>query len=137
MLTEDIKNIKASEKALRDFGLLIGVILIALSVYSLWRGHGWLTAGIAFGSVSIVTALLWPRFLKYPHKAWMIFGALLGWVMTHVVLSLVFFVVIIPIGFIMKMFGRPPLNLTFGDTTIKSYWRKKEKANQSDIEKQF
>lgn len=107
---------------LRRFGLAVGTVLLLLGLVALWRGREiapWLLAG---GGFLGLTGLLLPRLLRWLYIPWMIFAVLLGWVMTRVVLSLTFYLMITPIGLLMRLFGHDPLHRRFpgGRPT---YWR--------------
>ena len=51
-----------------------------------------------------------PKTLKYPYEAWMKFGNLLGLINSYIILGLVFFIILQPIAFIMKLFSYDPLH---------------------------
>ena len=68
---------------------------------------------------------------------WMVFAAILGWIMTRVILSLVFYLIITPIGLLTKLLGEDFLALKRGDSD--SYWNYRDSAEElnQDYEKQF
>ena len=79
------------------------------------------------------------RWLKSIYKVWMKLTVPLGWVMTRAILSILFFLVITPIGLVMRIFGNNPLDLKFNRESTNSYWISKRKANfeKKDYENQF
>ncbi|MDX1429866.1 MAG: SxtJ family membrane protein, partial [Rhodothermales bacterium] len=63
--------------------------------------------------------------LRGPHRVWMILAIIIGFVMTRVILAIVFFLIVTPKGVVMRLLGKDPL--TKGpDPSLKSYWIDKE-----------
>lgn len=97
-----------STEELRKFGLVVGLALAAVfgamlpwifdRPYPLWP--------LVAGGVLIALALLAPRALAWPHRGWMIVGHGLGWFNSRVILSALFFVLVMPIGLVMRVLGR-------------------------------
>ena len=78
-----------------------------------------------------------PFVLKPIYWIWMIFATILGWIMTRIILSLLFYVIITPIGLILRMFGKQFLELKY-NKNVNTYWNYRESQNQYDNhEKQF
>ena len=100
-----------SQKQLREFGLLIGFgfpILIGWILPSLF-GHEFRAWTLWVGIPGLILGLISPRLLHYPYKGWMVLGHALGWVNSHIILGLVFFVVLQPIAYTMRVTGYDPL----------------------------
>ncbi|MBX3499118.1 MAG: hypothetical protein KF889_06705 [Alphaproteobacteria bacterium] len=105
----------------RSFGLVFTGFFAIVAAISAWR-HGWMwpwATGIAaaFLIVSFVAAGL----LAPLNRAWMKFGLLLGRIVAPVVLGLLFFLSVVPIGLIMRARGKDLLRLKF-DRGASSYW---------------
>jgi hypothetical protein len=114
----------------RGFGLTVGGILLGIAVLRLvlgWWAAGTVTFGWAeqalggIGLVLVVLGLGRPSSLSLLNRAWTRLGLLLFKVVNPVVLGLIFLVTIIPIGLIMRAFGKDPLRLKF-DRSAESYW---------------
>ena len=106
-------NNNISTKKLREFGYLIGFgtpIIIGLFIPLLW-GHSFKLWTIFVGFPSIFLAIIKPSMLFYPYKGWMALGYLLGWVNSRIIFGIVFFLVIFPIGVVMRLFNYDPLRL--------------------------
>ncbi|MFA7692059.1 MAG: hypothetical protein GX117_08835 [Candidatus Hydrogenedentes bacterium] len=73
----------------------------------------------------LLLALLWPKGLKPVFIAWMKFALVLNWIVTHVMLSIVFFLIIIPMGLFTRLFGSDPLKRQWLPAT-ESYWEAPE-----------
>ena len=138
MLKEEIKNIKEEKTDLRKFGITIGIVflIISLTLYFLLKN-----SYIYFGFAGIVLLLLGkfiPKALKIINKIWMALAIILGWFMSRVILIVLYYVIITPIGFFLKLIGKDFLHLKI-DKNSQSYWeiRKKNITEQIDYERQF
>jgi hypothetical protein len=123
---------------LRKFGLSVGAAFLVLGTLSWWRGHELpprILWGIAAGLV--VPGLIAPVLLGPVQRGWMAAAMFLGHVNTRIILSLLFYAVITPIGFVMRLF-RDPLDRSLerpGDST----WIKRtlEPVDPARYERQF
>jgi len=99
-------------KELREFGLIFGSILVLLfGILIPW------TFDFGFPVwpwwVLVVTgglAIIYPLGLKPFYKVWMMFGAIMGWLNTRLILGIVFYLVFMPFGLVMKLFGKDLLS---------------------------
>ena len=109
------------QKTLREFGLLIGLIIPFLIGWVLpsLGGHSFRFWTILFGIPILILAILRPVLLFYPYIAWMKLGFVLGWVNSRIILGLVFLIVLQPIALIMRFLGHDPLRIK--KTGQKSY----------------
>jgi len=138
MLIEEIKHIKESKKDLLKFGLTVGIALLVISVVLfLFDKSSYVYFGI-IGGVLILFGVLFPSILKPLNKIWMTIALLLGWFMSRVILAILFYLVLTPIGIIAKIFGKRFLNLNVNDETL-SYWNKREVKSSkiTEYERQF
>lgn len=114
---------KNSWRAEREFGAIVGGVLVLLSVWWQYRGKfsGVSDITLSIGCVLLLFAGLFPKALYWPNKAWMALAEVLSFVTTRIVLGFVFFIIITPIGLIKRLFGWDPLHRRGprGDT----YWR--------------
>src|SRR5207244_8677553 len=96
-------------------------VFAVISALSWWRGHtGWhwtLPVAVAF----LVVAYTFPKALSPLNKLWLKFGLLLYKVMNPLILGLLFFITIAPIGLVMRLFGKDFLRLKM-DRQATSYW---------------
>lgn len=121
----EVRALDASPRALRQFGRVVGGVLLALGALVLWR-KGWaLTTAsgllLAAGATLVVLGQLAPGGLRPVHRAWMTLALALGFVMTRALLTLFFFLVITPAGWLRRTFGKSPV-LTRPDPDAKTYW---------------
>ncbi len=139
MITEDIKNIKSGRSDLRKFGLTMAIVLAILAGLSWWRGKDYYFYFIGLTTAFIFLALVIPSLLKPVHKGWMSLAILMSWLMTRVILSLLFYLGITPIGFLARLFDKDFLELKFNENSSNSYWIpiEKLKREKTDYERQF
>ena len=133
----EIKNIKSEKSDLRKFGITIGVILLVISGILLWKEKESFQIFLAIGITLFFTAIAIPSVLKPVYWIWMIFAIILGWFMTRVILSLLFYVVFTSIGLTLRFFGKQYLELQW-DKSKESYWNFRTNEQQKEnYEKQF
>ena len=104
-MIEEIKNIPSSKKEIKSFGITIGIVLFIISGLLIYYDKDVYQLIAILASAFIGLGLILPILLKPIYFIWMVFAAILGWIMTRVILSLVFYLIITPIGLITKMIG--------------------------------
>src|SRR5690349_4882438 len=106
----------ASSAELRRFGLTVGGMFVLLGCLSRWRGHVWPPVVMwAVGALLVVPGLIVPVALGPVRRAWMRFATVLGEVNSRVILGVFFFVVIAPVGFVLRKLVRDPLDRRLDD----------------------
>jgi len=105
----------------RGFGLVFAGFFTLMSALSWWRGHASWHWALPVAALFLVVALVYPRILNPLNKLWLKFGLLLYKVMNPLVLGLLFFATIAPIGFVMRRLGKDFLHEKI-DRDAKSYW---------------
>ena len=137
-MLEEINNIKTEKKDLRNFGITVGIILLIISGFLFWKEKESFQIFLAIGITLFFTAITIPFILKPVYWIWMIFAIILGWFMTRVILSLLFYVVFTSIGLTLRFFGKKFLDLRW-DKSKESYWnfRSNEHLQKENYEKQF
>jgi nitrate/nitrite transporter NarK len=119
----------------RKFGLIIGAACLFISIYQqLVRHHFSLTLTVV-GASLVLTALTVPLILNPIRILWGKIGDVLGMINTAIILFLVFFLVISPIGLIMRLLGKQGLDLKTKPGG--SYWKPTKPAPSSTLEQQF
>ena len=135
---EEIKNIKSEKSDLRNFGIIVGIILLIISGFLFWKEKESFQIFLAIGITLFFTAIAIPSVLKPVYWIWMIFATILGWFMTRLILSLLFYVIFTAIGLTLRFFGKQFLELRW-DKSKESYWnfRTNEHLKKENYEKQF
>jgi hypothetical protein len=129
---------KLDKKGLRQFGFMFGGIIAGLFgvvlpwlfdfKYPYWP---WVVLLVFFA-----WGLLAPNTIEPFYKLWMRFGLLLNAVMSRIILGIVYYLVVLPTGLIMKLKGHDPMKRKF-DAGVKSYRIKNESVNKNQMEKPF
>ena len=106
----------------RSFGLVFTAFCAIVGGVQLWHGSstagwGWMLAAAVFAAFSLV----YSRALLPLNILWFRFGMLLHRIVSPVILGIMFFAVFTPIGWIMRLAGKRPLNLAY-DEQAESYW---------------
>ena len=135
---EEIKNIKSKKSDLRNFGITVGIILLVISGFLFWKEKESFQIFLAIGITLFILGIAIPFILKPIFWVWMIFAIILGWFMTRVILSLLFYVMFTSIGLTSRLFGKQFLELRW-DKLKESYWnfRTNEHLQNKNYEKQF
>ncbi len=136
MLLKEIKEIPSSRDDLRKFGLTLGVAFGLIGAWMAWRHHGFYVYFLAAAAFFPAGAFLAPAALKPAQKAWMTLALLMGWVMTRVLLGLLYFLIVTPIGLIVRLGGKKFLDLDFKAKKC-SYWQPRQSRPKESYENQF
>jgi saxitoxin biosynthesis operon SxtJ-like protein len=115
-------NWNPDRRELRQFAVLCVVIFGLIGVDCLLR-RGSLPAAAIFEAIAAagVVGYFRPSFLRPVYVAWMAVAWPIGWTVSHLLLLLVYYLVLTPIGLVMRLFGYDPLNRRF-DRSVESYW---------------
>lgn len=138
MIIEEIKNIKETKKDLRKFGLTVGIVIAVISaVLFYYERASYFYFGLA-ALLLMIPAIVYPQVLRPLNKIWMSLAIILGWFMTRVILSILYYLIVTPIGFFARIFGKEFLDLKW-NRKQDSYWILRDKKNpeQIDYERQF
>jgi hypothetical protein len=109
----------------KGFGQVFAGFFVLMSGLSWWRGHTAWHWALPVAAVFLILAYTYPKALSPLNWAWMKLGLLIYKVMNPLVLGLLFFVTIMPIGLIMRAFGKDFLRLRL-DRNAPSYWIHRE-----------
>ena len=138
MPIEEIKNIKCGKVELRKFGVTIGIVLGLLGGLFFWREKDYYSYFLILSSVFLFFGLALPVALKLIYKIWMTLAVLIGWFMTRVILSVLFYLVFTSFRLLAAISGKHFLDLKL-DKSKKSYWihKKSKEFKKSEYERQF
>jgi len=103
-----------SVRQLRHFGFLVGGIFGFIGLWPLlWRHQNPRLWALALTVLLGVPALVAPRILAPVYRAWMALGEVLAWINTRIILGVVFYGVVTPIGLVMRLTGHDPMRRQF------------------------
>jgi len=138
MIIEEIKNIKSEKSDWKKFGITMGVILTLIGLYMFWKNNNYFEYFFFVAVVFFILGLILPAALKYVYKAWMSLAVVMGFIMTRVIMVIIFYLLVTPIGLIASISGKKFLDMKI-DRHAKSYWltRDKLKKVKADYERQF
>ena len=139
MIIEEFKNIKSGTRELHQFGVTMGFVLLALGVVVFLRKKYFPVALWGPSMLFFMLGFLAPASLKFLHKIWMSLAIVMGWFMTRLILSVLFFVILTPVSLLARLFGKRFMDTEFKGGAQKSFWivRAGEKKEQTRYEKQF
>lgn len=107
----------------RSFGLVFFIVFILIAFYPLLNDDNIRLWSLIISLIFLILGLLNSKFLMPLNKLWFKFGMLLGKFVSPFVMGLIFFLVVTPIGLLMRMLGKDLLNLKFNKK--KTYWIEK------------
>ena len=109
----------------RSFGILFFVVFLTISLWPLLKENDLRIWSFIISILFLILGILNSKILSPIKRVWIRFGELLGKIISPIVLAVVFFIVITPIGLFMKILRKDLLNIKF--TKDKSYWIKRDK----------
>jgi len=139
MLREEIKQLKTGPSELRKFGLLVGAVFMLLGLWFWLRGKARYPYFLVPGVVLVVLGAVAPRALRLVYIGWMSLAFVLGVVVSSVVLTLFFYLIVVPIGLLARLVGKDFLNRRF-DADANSYWILRDRSSpkpKPNYEQQF
>jgi len=105
-------------KELRQFGLMVGGVFSVIGLWPMFlRGEPLRLWAVVLGSLLILLGSLVPTWLAPVHRGWMWVGHVLGWINTRIILGVIFYGLITPIGIAFRMLGKDTMRQSFSDTS--------------------
>ena len=129
-----MKNSKIKIGSNKSFGIVFFTVFLIIAIWPLLNGYEIRYWSLIISIVFFLLGILNSKILTPLNKIWFKIGILLGNVISPIVMSIIFFLVVTPTSFIMKILGKDLLNLK--KNTKNSYWIKKQNQN-SRMKKQF
>jgi hypothetical protein len=108
----------------RSFGLVLAGFFALLGALGLWRHSERWPLWVGLAVIAVALALATPKLLAPANRVWTKFGLLLHAVVSPIMLGLIFYLCIAPIGFLMRLSGKDPLRLCY-EPEADSYWIKR------------
>ena len=118
----------------RSFGIVFFAVFLLISLYPLINNERVILWSLFVSLIFLVLGILNSNFLSPLNKLWFKFGILLGRIISPIIMGIIFFLVVTPIGIIMRLLGKDVLNLKYNNH--KSYWIEKT-GPKSKMKNQF
>ena len=118
----------------RSFGIVFFVVFLLIGLYPLINADGIRVWSIIISLVFLILGLTNSKILNPLNKLWFKFGILLGKIISPLVMGIIFFLVVTPIGILMKLLKKDLLNLKFNNK--ETYWIEKNEP-KSKMKNQF
>ena len=118
----------------RSFGIVFFVVFLFIALYPLSYSGQIIKWSLVISLIFLLLGLINSKILTPVNKIWFKFGIFLGNIISPIIMAIVFFLIVTPIGLIMRVLRKDPLNLKFN--TKKSYWIEK-KGPKSKMKNQF
>ena len=131
-------TVQKRRKELRSFGLIMSLMICLIFGLFLPWAFSWsqpIWPWIVAGSLTLV-ALLAPGLLEIPFGVWMKVGHVLGWINTRIILTIVFYLLITPMGLMARLFGYDPLRLK-RNQSLQSYRVKSSPPEKGSMENPY
>lgn len=135
---DEIHHLRSSGKELKKFGLLVGSVFVALSAIGMYRG--WSTAAIGTlllaGVVLLSCGMFLRESLKQVYIVWMAAAFAVGWLVSRMILFILFYFILTPVGLLARIFQKEFLDTDFRKKR-ESYWIPKSANKKINYEKLF
>ena len=118
----------------RSFGIVFFVVFLFIALYPLSYSGEIIKWSLVISLIFLLLGLVNSKILTPLNKIWFKFGIFLGNIISPIIIAIVFFLVVTPVGLIMRVLGKDPLNLKFN--AKKSYWIEKS-GPKSKMKNQF
>jgi hypothetical protein len=129
---------KSEKRELLEFGLTVGIAFGVLAALLFWRQRPHYIYLVPVSALFVLLGVIVPGLLRPVKKGWMTVAAGMGWVMTRVILAVLFFGIFTPLRFFAGLAGKRFLGLDI-DRSAESYWIRRDPsaAEPETLERQF
>ena len=118
----------------RSFGIVFFVVFLLIALYPLLKDSDLRIWSLVISFIFLILGLINSKILTPLNRLWFKFGLLLGKFISPIIMGIIFFIVVTPIGIIMRLFNKDLLNLKFNKK--ETYWIDK-KGPKSKMKNQF
>ena len=119
----------------KSFGLLFFVVFLIIGLWPLKNGNSINFYFISVSAVFLFLGLINSKLLSPLKKLWIKLGEILGTIIAPIVMGLVYFFILTPLSFLIRITGKDLLNVKFSNK-VKTYWIKRSK-DLGSMDKQF
>ena len=118
----------------RNFGIVFFVVFLLISIWPIMDGQALRVWSLVISLIFLFLGILNSKILTPLNLAWIKLGEILGRFIAPVVMAVIYFLIVTPIGLFMRIIGKDLLNIKFSQNS--SYWIKREK-NLGPMKRQF
>ena len=118
----------------KSFGILFFIIFLLVAFWPLIHSEFIRLWALGIASIFLVLGITNSKILTPVKKSWIKLGEILGKIIAPIVMGFIYFIIITPIGLLMRLVGKDVLNLKFNKND--SYWIKRSK-NINTMKRQF
>ena len=129
-----MKRLMRETSSNKNFGIVFFIVFLLIAVWPLIDGQSLRVWSLIVSLIFLVLGLLNSKLLNPLNLAWVKFGKILGKVVAPIVLGVIYFIIITPIGLFLRLIGKDLLQTKFSKNN--SYWIKREK-NIGPMKRQF
>ena len=126
-MTEISKQVSTEQSSEKSFGLVFSIFFLIVALYPLLTSSSLRMWALVLSIIFLLLAVLAPKILVLPNKLWFKFGLLIGSIVAPIVMSLVYFVTVVPTGLFMRLLGKDLLKQKL-DKNAKSYWIERKES---------
>jgi len=127
-----MNNVKLGSN--KSFGIVFFIVFLIIAIYPILSNGNFRLWSLVVSLVFLILGLINSRFLTPLNKLWFKFGIILGKIISPIIMGIIFFLVVTPIGLLMRLLKKDVLNLKFNDN--KTYWIEKN-GPKSKMKNQF
>lgn len=123
-------SVKVTDAQPRKTAFVVACVVLAIAAWNFYRGR--MTTFYICGGIALaltIIGLLLPVVARRFHVLWMTIAVALGWVNSRILLTLMFYLVFTPYGFISRLVGRDPLERRAAQR--ESYWMPRKRTRQT------
>ena len=118
----------------KNFGIVFFIVFLFISIYPLLSDGSLRLWSLVISFLFLILGMMNSKILSPLNKMWFRFGIFLGRIISPIIMGIIFFLVVTPIGYLMRLFKKDVLKLKFNDN--KSYWVEKN-GPKSKMKNQF
>ena len=125
-MSEIASHISIKRGSERSFGVVFFIFFLIIGLYPLLDGDGLRLWSLVVAFTFLMLGCLAPKALSIPNKLWFKLGTVLGAITAPILMALVYFTAVLPVGLIMRLLGKSLMGLKL-DKSAKSYWLMRDK----------
>ena len=118
----------------KSFGILFFIVFLLIAIWPVINSEPIRIWSIIISTLFLILGITNSKILTPLKRGWIKLGEILGKVVAPIIMGFIYFIIITPIGILMRLFGKDLLNIKFNKN--KSYWIKREK-NINTMKRQF